>query len=43
MSRTYKHLNKLTKAELISIIKDSDNVINYLETRIKKAGVKIWN
>ena len=25
------------------IIKDSDNVINYLETQIKKAGVKIWN
>ena len=43
MSRTYKHLNKLTKAELISIIKDSDNVINYLETQIKKAGAKIWN
>ena len=30
MSQTYKHLSKLTKAELIQIIKDSDYTINVL-------------
>lgn len=34
--RTYKHLNKFTKSELIAIIKDCDNTINYLETQLKR-------
>lgn len=42
MSRTYKHLKDCTKTELIQIIKDNDNVINYLETQMKKAGIK-WS
>lgn len=33
--RTYKHLNTCTKQELIAIIKDCDNTINYLETQLK--------
>lgn len=42
MSRTYKHLKDCSKSELIQIIKDNDNVINYLETQMKKAGIK-WS
>ena len=34
--RTYKHLNTCTKQELIAIIKDCDNTINYLETQLKR-------
>ena len=34
---TYKHLNKMTKAELISIIKDCDYTINVLNNQIKKS------
>ena len=37
--RTYKHLKDCSKRELIRIIKDSDNTINYLEMALKKAGV----
>ena len=36
--RTYKHLKNCTKQELIAIIKDCDNTINYLEVQIKKRG-----
>lgn len=35
MSQTYKHLIKLTKSELIQIIKDSDYTINVLTKEIK--------
>ena len=35
MSQTYKHLSKLTKAELIQIIKDSDFTINALTKELK--------
>ena len=35
MSQTYKHLSKLTKAELIQIIKDSDYTINVLTKELK--------
>lgn len=41
--RTYKHLKGCSKAELIQIIKDNDNTINYLQTQMKKAGLKIWS
>lgn len=34
--RTYKHLNKMTKKELITIIKDCDNTINYLQVQLKR-------
>lgn len=33
---TYKHLNKLTKAELIGIIKDCDYTINVLNKQIER-------
>lgn len=32
---TYKHLNKMTKKELIAIIKDCDYTINVLNKQIK--------
>lgn len=35
MSQTYKHLSKLTKSELIQIIKDSDYTINVLTKQLK--------
>lgn len=38
MGRTYKHLNKCSKQELIRIIKDCDNTINYLEVQLKRKG-----
>lgn len=34
MSQTYKHLSKLTKSELIQIIKDSDYTINVLTKQL---------
>lgn len=37
---TYKHINKLTKKELIRIVKDCDSQITYLTNQLKKAGVK---
>lgn len=39
---TYKHINKLTKKELIAIVKDCDHQIEFLTKQLKKAGVK-WN
>ena len=41
--RTYKLLKTCSKEELIQIIKDNDNTINYLQTQMKKAGLKIWS
>lgn len=38
MKRTYKHLKNMSKSELITIIKDCDNTINYLEVQLKKRG-----
>lgn len=43
MSRTYKHLKECSKQELIQIIKDNDNTINYLQMQMKKAGIKTWS
>lgn len=34
--RTYKHLKTCSKQELIAIIKDCDNTINYLQVQLKK-------
>lgn len=42
MTQTFKHINKLTKKELIEIIKIDNNTINYLRKQLQKAGVK-WS
>lgn len=42
MTQTFKHINQLTKKELIEIIKIDNNTINYLRKQLQKAGVK-WS
>ena len=39
---TFKHIDKLTKKELIEIIKINEITIASLRADLKKAG-KIWN
>lgn len=39
---TYKHINKLSKKELIEIIEIDNNTIEYLRKQLDKAGVK-WS
>lgn len=34
---TYKHLNELTKKELIAIVKDCDHQINYLTKQLERS------
>ena len=38
MSQTYKHLSKLTKSELIQIIKDADRQTDYWRKQYYKIG-----
>lgn len=36
MTRTYKHLKQFDKSELIAIIKDCDNTIEFLSKQLRK-------